>query len=131
MPDEEKLLIARFLRANDYSQTLSSFLAEAGLPEDFGSTAAKDDLTLEKLLQEKRAYDLAANFEKLGTDETVAWRVPGGCHPGRPSSRSRSLTTSSSQRPCAGQVTEPSEHFGLGSAVGTIRKWASSVTITV
>ncbi|KAF2093662.1 hypothetical protein NA57DRAFT_48005 [Rhizodiscina lignyota] len=80
MADDEKILIAQFLRANDYAETLKSFLSEAGLPPDAGTTS-KDGLTLEKLLQEKRAFDISADFEKLATNDTKGWRQPAPAVP--------------------------------------------------
>ena len=39
---------------------------------------SKGDLTLETLLEEKRAYDLSSQFEKLGVDEgEIGWAKPG------------------------------------------------------
>jgi len=38
------------------------------LPSDAGSLG-RDDLTLEKVLEEKKTFDLSIRFEKLGTDE--------------------------------------------------------------
>jgi hypothetical protein len=35
-------------------------------------------LTIEQVLQEKKAYDLSVNFEKLGVEEkATAWTKPG------------------------------------------------------
>jgi hypothetical protein len=49
-------------------QTLDAFIKEAGLPPSAGSTN-KGDLTIEKILEEKRTFDMSLQFEKLGTDE--------------------------------------------------------------
>ena len=46
------------------------------MPPDAGSTS-KGDLTVEQILQEKKAFDLTVNFEKLGVDEDRGWHVPG------------------------------------------------------
>ena len=46
------------------------------MPPDAGSTS-KGDLTIEQILQEKKAFDLTVNFEKLGVDEGRGWHVPG------------------------------------------------------
>lgn len=46
-------------------QTLAAFVTEAGLPEDAGDTG-KDDLTLEKVLQEKSVFDITLRSEKVG-----------------------------------------------------------------
>ena len=45
-------------------QTLAAFVAEAGLPEGAGD-AVKDDLTLEKVLQEKSVFDVTLRSEKV------------------------------------------------------------------
>jgi hypothetical protein len=37
----------------------------------------KGDLTIERLLDEKRSFDLATQFEKLGTEsEETGWKKP-------------------------------------------------------
>jgi hypothetical protein len=54
------------------------FLKEAGLPSDTGQVS-KDALTIEKVLSEKKLYDLSVRFEKLGQDESVKWGRPGKC----------------------------------------------------
>ncbi|KAK7556761.1 WD40-repeat-containing domain protein [Phyllosticta citricarpa] len=70
------VLVARFLRANNFEKTLEAFLEEARLPQDAGSTA-KGDISLEQILREKELFDLSLNFEKLGVeDESKAWREP-------------------------------------------------------
>ncbi|KAF2141679.1 uncharacterized protein K452DRAFT_228234 [Aplosporella prunicola CBS 121167] len=70
------VLVARFLRANNYSQTLDAFLAEANLPSDAGAVT-NGDLTVEQLLREKQAFDLSANFERLGVqDDDKGWHDP-------------------------------------------------------
>ncbi|KAK8160618.1 WD40-repeat-containing domain protein [Phyllosticta citrichinensis] len=70
------VLVARFLRANNFEKTLEAFLEEARLPQDAGSTA-KGDISLEQILREKEMFDLNLNFEKLGVeDESKAWREP-------------------------------------------------------
>ncbi|KAI8937771.1 hypothetical protein NX059_005470 [Plenodomus lindquistii] len=61
-------LIARYLRANGYVETLTSFVKEAGLPPDVG-TSTHGDVTIETILQEKKTFDLSLNFEKLGVDD--------------------------------------------------------------
>ncbi|KAF1942163.1 hypothetical protein EJ02DRAFT_180940 [Clathrospora elynae] len=69
-------LVARFLRANGYTQTLSSFVEEAGLPADIG--ASHDGLvTIESILHEKKSFDLSLSFEKLGVDDAErGWTLP-------------------------------------------------------
>ncbi|KAJ5678468.1 uncharacterized protein N7477_004101 [Penicillium maclennaniae] len=56
-------LVARFLRANNYSESLQAFIREASLPS---------------LLEEKKAFDHTANFERYGqgNKKTEAWSVP-------------------------------------------------------
>ncbi|KAF4554157.1 Hypothetical protein D9617_5g070340 [Elsinoe fawcettii] len=75
--DSPAMLVARFLRASNYIETLEAFIAEAGLPPDAG-TASRNSFTIEKLLEEKRTFDLSTRFEKLGTeDEATAtgWKA--------------------------------------------------------
>ena len=69
-------LVARFLRANDYQQTLSSFISEANLAPDAGADCS-DQVTLETILQEKKTFDVSLNFEKLGVDKEDGWKKPG------------------------------------------------------
>lgn len=47
---------------------MDAFIREAGLPPSAGSTD-KGDLTIEKILEEKRTFDMSLQFERLGTDE--------------------------------------------------------------
>ncbi|KAI4168043.1 MAG: hypothetical protein LQ343_006705 [Gyalolechia ehrenbergii] len=61
--DSPAILCARFLEANNYHDTLRAFLAEAGLPPDAGSTNV-GDLTIEKVLEEKKMFDLSLAFER-------------------------------------------------------------------
>lgn len=74
-------LVARFLRTNDFSETLQAFIREASLPPDVGQTSGDDTInwTIQSLLEEKRAFDHSANFERYGKDskETDLWSVPG------------------------------------------------------
>jgi hypothetical protein len=50
------------------------------LPPDAGTTG-KGDLTIEQLLQEKKTFDLALRFEKLGTEDGAeggaSWTTKG------------------------------------------------------
>ncbi|MCJ1261944.1 hypothetical protein MMC22_001813 [Lobaria immixta] len=79
--DSPAILVARFLRTNHYEATLEAFLAEAGLPSEAG-TVVKGDLTIEKILEEKRIFDLSLNFEKLGvSDADREWSLPAPTHP--------------------------------------------------
>jgi hypothetical protein len=58
-------------------QTLETFLSEAGLPPDAGSVK-KGDLTIEKIVDEKRIFDLSLSFEKnCGIDGDGGWSHPG------------------------------------------------------
>jgi len=75
--DNPAVMVARFLKANNYEQSYEAFVTESGLPPDVG-TCSKGDLTLETLLEEKRAFDLSVKFEKLGSEDESArgWREP-------------------------------------------------------
>ncbi|KAI9678869.1 MAG: hypothetical protein M1817_005929 [Caeruleum heppii] len=75
--DSPAILVARFLQANNYHDTLTAFLAEAGLPPDAGS-ATPGALTLERVLEEKKLFDLSLAFEKIGVEgaNDGAWTVP-------------------------------------------------------
>lgn len=75
-------LVARFLRTNNYTQTLKAFLQEAGLPSDAGEQRGKDDTsnwTIENVLEEKKAFDQSKNFERYGDNDKDkdVWTVPG------------------------------------------------------
>jgi hypothetical protein len=60
-------------------QTLDAFIREAGLPPSAGSTN-KGDLTIEKILEEKRTFDMSLQFERLGTDDGAhGWSQHGKC----------------------------------------------------
>jgi len=64
--DSPQVLVARFLKSNGYDKTLAAFLQESGLHED--NVEPRDPttaLTLEKVLDEKRLYDLSLNVEKI------------------------------------------------------------------
>ncbi|KAI9849707.1 MAG: hypothetical protein M1837_002833 [Sclerophora amabilis] len=75
--DSPAILVARFLQANNYNETLSALLTEAGLPPDAG-VVGPGDLTLEKVLEEKKIFDLSLNFQKVGVGEegVKSWLVP-------------------------------------------------------
>ncbi|KAI5845297.1 quinon protein alcohol dehydrogenase-like superfamily [Morchella snyderi] len=65
-PDSPVLLVARFLKANGYDKTLAAFLHETNLPAS--SVDPKDPaavLSIEKLLDEKRLFDLSLTLEKV------------------------------------------------------------------
>ncbi|KAK1066468.1 hypothetical protein LTR74_007190 [Friedmanniomyces endolithicus] len=66
--DSPAIIVARFLKSSNYTETYDAFIAEAGLPSDAG-TVSKGDLTIEQLLEEKKTFDLSRNFEKLGVEE--------------------------------------------------------------
>lgn len=74
-------LVARFLRANSYSETLQAFIREAGLPSDLGQTSGDDtnNWSIQSLLEEKKAFDHSVSFERYGKDskENDHWSVPG------------------------------------------------------
>lgn len=53
-------------------ETLDAFLSEAALSPDAGS-AKKGDLTIESILEEKRAFDLSLGFEKCGIEGDEGW----------------------------------------------------------
>ncbi|KAJ5718907.1 uncharacterized protein N7483_009989 [Penicillium malachiteum] len=61
-------IVAQFLRTNNYTETLQAFLREAGLPS---------------LLEEKKAFDHSANFERYGEDtkDDDMWTVPAPSKP--------------------------------------------------
>lgn len=81
-------LVARFLRSNNYTQTLDVFIREAGLSADAGQTGEKEDSnsdsnssnwTIERVLEEKKTFDKSLKFEKYGDDgqEKDLWSEPG------------------------------------------------------
>ena len=74
-------LVARFLRTNNYLESLEAFIREADLPVDAGQSSGDDtnNWTIQSLLEEKKAFDHTANFERYGKSnkETESWSVPG------------------------------------------------------
>lgn len=74
-------LVVRFLRTNNYTDTLQAFLREAGLPSDVGQTSGDDtnNWTIQSLLEEKKAFDHSVNFERYGQEskENDLWSTPG------------------------------------------------------
>lgn len=74
-------LVARFLRTNNFTDTLQAFLREAGLPSDVGQTFGDDtnNWTIQSLLEEKKAFDHSVDFERYGQEskENVLWSTPG------------------------------------------------------
>ncbi|KAK6361277.1 hypothetical protein TWF730_005015 [Orbilia blumenaviensis] len=75
--DSPDVLVARFLRANGYHETFQAFLRETNLTAD-SITDSPTDPTIEKILEEKKLYDLAVRFEKVDVKgvEDVGFRVP-------------------------------------------------------
>jgi len=74
-------LIARYLRSNGYTETLTNFMREAVLPPDVG-TSTDDQVTIESILQEKKNFDRSINFEKFGIDnEHRGWTEPAPMKP--------------------------------------------------
>ena len=74
------ILVARFLRLNNYTQTLDAFIREAKLPANVGRIreGSQKEWTIEGVLEEKKTYDYSINFERQGEDnEEGVWRVPG------------------------------------------------------
>ncbi|KAJ5115439.1 hypothetical protein NUU61_001198 [Penicillium alfredii] len=78
-------LVARFLRTNDYSETLQAFIHEAGLRADVGQTSGDDTnhWTIQSLLEEKRTFEQSVSFERYGADraESDRWSVPAPSKP--------------------------------------------------
>lgn len=72
-------IVARFLRSNNYGDTLNTFIREAGLSTDVGQAdTGSNDWTIEGVLEEKTAYDKSVNFERYNEDEKKdVWTVPG------------------------------------------------------
>ncbi|OJJ47883.1 hypothetical protein ASPZODRAFT_63761 [Penicilliopsis zonata CBS 506.65] len=88
-------LVARFLRANNYTETLDAFIHEAGLPVDAGQ-AGRHEWTIEQLLEEKQAYDQSLKFERHGDghEEKDIWTVPAPAQPSIVETRSNLLASS-------------------------------------
>ncbi|RMD39226.1 hypothetical protein DV735_g5908, partial [Chaetothyriales sp. CBS 134920] len=88
--DDPALVVARFLKANSYTQTLEAFLREAGLSQSSVSLN-EDDLTIEKILEEKRQLDASLAYEKKAgddedEDEAARWTTPAPTVPHAPPS---------------------------------------------
>ncbi|CAO1597908.1 hypothetical protein XANCAGTX0491_001697 [Xanthoria calcicola] len=77
--DSPAILCARYLKANNYNETPEAFLSEAGLPSDAGSVNNPGDLTIEKVLEEKKVFDLSLTFERFNLAETARRGRSGGC----------------------------------------------------
>lgn len=80
------ILVARFLRSNNYNETLHTFIREAGLPSDAGvvnlnksdEADGVDKWTLEGIIQEKKKFDQTLSFERYGDSPAKdEWSVPG------------------------------------------------------
>ncbi|RMJ24874.1 hypothetical protein PHISP_04262 [Aspergillus sp. HF37] len=83
-PTLPTVLVARFLRSSNYSQTLDAFIREAGLPADVGQANDKEsNWTIEGVLQEKTTFDQSVNFERYTDDdkEKDAWSEPAPSNP--------------------------------------------------
>lgn len=86
-PSLPSTLVARFLRTNNYTETLRAFIREAGLPNNVGQPSSsssqnqhgESSWTIEGVLEEKKAFDKSVNFERYGADdkERDEWSVPG------------------------------------------------------
>jgi hypothetical protein len=77
MPDTNSptLIVARFLKSNNYNDTLETFLAEAGLDPEASTTNATD-WTLEQIIEEKAQFDASLTFEKTTKDIEQGWHLP-------------------------------------------------------
>ncbi|KAF3921980.1 hypothetical protein ABW20_dc0104391 [Dactylellina cionopaga] len=65
--DSPDVLVARFLRDHGYHETFAAFLHETNLtPESISDDPT--DLTIEKILEEKKLYDLALRFENINVN---------------------------------------------------------------
>lgn len=73
------IIVARFLRSNNYNDTLDTFIREGGLSADVGQTdSGSSNWTIEGVLEEKKAFDKSVNFERYNEDEKKdVWTVPG------------------------------------------------------
>ena len=78
-PPLASILVARFLRSNNYAETLNAFIREAGLPADAGQVtdSKENNWTIESVLEEKKAFDQTLGFERYGEEEKDEWSVPG------------------------------------------------------
>lgn len=81
-PISPSFLVARYLRSNNFPQSLEAFVQEAGLPKDAGSATGdeSDSWTIEKTLDEKSAFDKSLKFERAGDESEegdLRWTVPG------------------------------------------------------
>ncbi|KAJ5207408.1 hypothetical protein N7491_001959 [Penicillium cf. griseofulvum] len=78
-------IVARFLRTNDYSDTLKAFIREADLAPDVGQTSGDDtnNWTIQSLLEEKNTYDQTVDFERYGKghEQSDLWSEPAPSRP--------------------------------------------------
>ncbi|KAF7588018.1 hypothetical protein BBP40_006424 [Aspergillus hancockii] len=79
-------LVARFLRTNNYVETLDAFIREAGLPANAGQVKGKgndeNNWTIEGVLEEKKTFDQTLGFERYGGNgEKDVWSVPAPTNP--------------------------------------------------
>ncbi|KAI1627555.1 hypothetical protein EDD37DRAFT_622627 [Exophiala viscosa] len=81
--DSPAVIVARYLKANHYNETLEAFLKEVGLPEEAAITN-QGDWTIEKILEEKKQYDSSLQFEKKGDDQITGWPLPAPSKPVEP-----------------------------------------------
>ena len=79
-------------------QTLSAFITEAGLLPDAGNVE-KGDLTIEKILEEKKVFDTALHIEKTGLNDGEKWTLPGRIHDSLPLSSRLSVVISAPANP--------------------------------
>ena len=79
-------------------QTLSAFITEAGLVPDAGNVE-KGDLTIEKILEEKKVFDTALHIEKTSLNDGEKWTLPGRIHVSLPLSSRLSVIFSAPANP--------------------------------
>ncbi|RAQ71397.1 hypothetical protein COH20_003513 [Aspergillus flavus] len=82
-PPLASILVARFLRTNNYAETLNAFIREAGLPANAGQVTDQEEnnWTIESVLEEKKAFDQTQHFERYGQSEKDEWSVPAPSNP--------------------------------------------------
>ncbi|KAJ5893291.1 hypothetical protein N7495_004982 [Penicillium taxi] len=78
-------LVARYLRTNNYTETLQALIREAELEPDVGQSSGDDTngWTIQNLLEEKRAFDHSVNFERYGQSKEPdnLWSTPAPSTP--------------------------------------------------
>ena len=79
-------------------QTLSAFVTEAGLVPDAGNVE-KGDLTIEKILEEKKVFDTALHIEKTSLNDAGKWTLPGRIYVSQPLSSRLSIIISAPANP--------------------------------